>query len=94
MENIRKSLPETSVWSNRAGAWGDKESGPLDWFGNGIKGEFEGIDVMLPDGYDEWLTRVYGNYMELPPEEKRIPHHNTTLVDFDKPYKFYTSNNK
>ena len=25
--------------------------------------------------YDKYLTRLYGNYMQLPPEEKRISHH-------------------
>lgn len=28
-----------------------------------------------PAGYDEILTNLYGDYMELPPEEKRCSHH-------------------
>ena len=31
--------------------------------------------------YDEYLTYMYGNYMELPPEEKRVTHRFTD-VDF------------
>lgn len=34
---------------------------------------FETIEVSVLDGYDECLTNKYGNYMELPPEEKRHP---------------------
>ena len=41
-----------------------------------IKKEFEGHEFFVPRDYDAWLTRFFGNYMELPPEEKRIKHHN------------------
>lgn len=37
--------------------------------------EFEGKFYKAPIGYDEWLRAFYGNYMELPPEEKRVSHH-------------------
>lgn len=36
---------------------------------------FEGKMYDAPAGYDEWLTDFYGDYMQLPPEEKRIAHH-------------------
>ena len=36
------------------------------------KGTFEGIEVPIPNNYDKVLTRTYGNYMELPPEDKRF----------------------
>ena len=37
--------------------------------------EFEdGVFLGLKE-YDKYLTRLYGNYMQLPPEEKRISHH-------------------
>jgi len=26
-------------------------------------------------GYDDYLTRVYRNYMQLPPKEKQVTHH-------------------
>ena len=35
------------------------------------KAKFEDMDVKIPNNYDKVLTRLYGNYMELPPEEKR-----------------------
>lgn len=40
-----------------------------------IKVEFEGELFNAPVGYDEYLTNLYGKYMELPPIEKRITHH-------------------
>ena len=39
------------------------------------KVEFEGKKYNAPKGYDEWLTDFYGDYMKLPPEEKRVGHH-------------------
>jgi lipopolysaccharide cholinephosphotransferase len=37
--------------------------------------KFEGEMFCGLKNYDECLTRFYGNYMELPPEEKRKTHH-------------------
>ena len=36
--------------------------------------EFDGIKVMVTKHYDELLTNIFGNYMELPPESKRVAH--------------------
>lgn len=45
-----------------------------DWFGEVINVEFEGYQFPAPKGYDSYLREYYGNYMELPPENQRIPH--------------------
>lgn len=45
-----------------------------DHFDNPIKLDFEGYEFYAPKDYDEYLTRIYGNYMELPPENERITH--------------------
>ncbi len=37
--------------------------------------EFEGKNYRVPQGYDAWLKAFYGDYMKLPPVEKRTPHH-------------------
>lgn len=37
--------------------------------------EFEGRMYKIPKGYDKWLRRIYGDYMQLPPVEKRKTHH-------------------
>ena len=36
--------------------------------------EFEGHLFKAPGNYKAYLTRVYGDYMQLPPESERIPH--------------------
>ena len=38
-------------------------------------GEFEGYKFKIPKGYHEIMTNLYGDYMQLPPEEARVTHH-------------------
>lgn len=40
-----------------------------------VEVEFEGKFYKAPVGYDEWLKEFFGDYMELPPVEKRVTHH-------------------
>ncbi len=46
-----------------------------------VRVPFEGISVELPHAYDAILTRGYGDYMTLPPEEERV-NHDAARVDF------------
>lgn len=48
---------------------------PKSIFDSFIEVDFEGKKFFAPIGYDEWLKAFYGNYMELPPKEKRVSHH-------------------
>jgi len=43
------------------------------------KAKFEDIEVNVPSNYDEILTSLYGDYMQLPPEEDRYNHITETL---------------
>ena len=36
---------------------------------------FEGREYMSIQGYDSYLTTLYGDYMQLPPEDMRAPTH-------------------
>ena len=89
-EELFKSQKEGEYIANYCGAWGEREIMPKDYFGQGGEGEFEGLKVILPEKYDLYLTHLYGNYMELPPIEKRVSHHYTDIIDLEKSYKFYT----
>ena len=52
------------------------------WFEGVIEFDFEGKRFYGPKHYDEILRMVYGDYMELPPLEQRIPHHDLREIDF------------
>lgn len=80
--NILKKLSkfykyEKSKYVN-CSLWSDEYKNgnfPRSWLENSLRVKFEGIDVNIPAEYDKILTKIYGNYMELPPEEQRVMHH-------------------
>ncbi len=45
------------------------------WFAGCEYMEFEDDVFPVPVGYDEYLKNIYGDYMQLPSEDKRIPEH-------------------
>lgn len=55
---------------------------PKTCFENLIKLTFEDDTFKCPENFDEYLTKVYGDYMTLPPEEKRLKGHDIIKVDF------------
>ncbi len=48
---------------------------PKKWYQDFVMLDFEGEKYKAPSGYHDILTTTYGDYMQLPPEEKRITHH-------------------
>ena len=46
---------------------------------------FEDIEVPAPIGYDDILTRTYGDYMQFPPEDQLVSPHGG-VIDPDRPY--------
>lgn len=53
----------------------EKEIFKREWFDDHVLMPFEGFEVRVPIGYNAYLTHVYGDYMQLPPEEKRVTRH-------------------
>ncbi|MBQ3805598.1 MAG: LicD family protein [Prevotella sp.] len=46
-----------------------------EWFEDYEITEFEDTKIRIPCGWDIYLKHVYGDYMQLPPEEKRMSRH-------------------
>ena len=67
--------------ANYGGAWAEKEIHPKSWIIPLTKKRFEDLDVYIPGNYDQYLRQMYGDYMELPPVEKRVSHHNHAFYD-------------
>lgn len=45
-----------------------------EWFHDVIEIPFEDTTLIIPRAYDAYLRKLYGDYMQLPPEEKRVSH--------------------
>lgn len=48
--------------------------------------EFEGMMLPVMQGYHEYLSIAFGDYMQLPPVEKQVPHHDLVKLDLDTPW--------
>jgi lipopolysaccharide cholinephosphotransferase len=64
---------------------------PAHCFEQSIKHKFENMDVEIPIGYDEILTKTYGDYMSYPPVKERGEKNNQIFFDPDVPYTHYTN---
>ena len=58
-----------------------KNEYPKKIFEKAVYKDFEGYSLPLPVGYDEYLKIAFGDYMELPPPEKRKAHHDIIYMD-------------
>lgn len=62
---------------------------PRKAFDKAVYVDFEGYPMPVPAGYDEFLRAEYGDYMKLPPVEKRIPETKCSFYDLDNSYLKY-----
>ena len=80
--------------TNYCGAWGNKEIVDSDIFNKSKNYYFEGFSFTGPEDSDSYLRHIYGDYMKLPPKEKRISHHFTDVIDLTKSYTHYIQSEK
>ena len=88
-DQLHKSVKYSSHVSSMYGPRGSTELASKEVFDTLIELPFEGELFSVPEKYDEYLIGLYGDYMELPPPEKRITCHPVEVVDLEKPYTDY-----
>lgn len=73
-------LPFNFVYTNNyMHKWGMMSLGKFFFYKHEISSlvrmKFEDMEVLVPNGWHDALTRQYNDYMQLPPEDKRVTHH-------------------
>ncbi len=74
---------KTGKVCNIFGSWGmRRETFNKDWIFPLGEAEFETKTFPVPRDCHAFLSHLYGDYMELPPVEKRVSHHKIVELDF------------
>ncbi len=72
---LKKYPMDSSLYTgNMMGAYRTRELIPTAWYGESSYYEFESIKLRGIKEYDLYLKQLYGDYMTLPPEDKRRIH--------------------
>ena len=74
IDRMLLSINRGDYLGNLFGRWAEKEIVPIEWYGKNKRYAFEDTSFVGLEDYDKYLTRLYGDYMKLPPEEKRVAH--------------------
>ena len=82
---IRRKLYGQRKKKNVAEAWGSVTAVVPEavFHGDPVELPFEGEPFRVPPDYDGALRYKYGDYMQLPPEEKRCSNHGDMIIDLE-----------
>ncbi|ADL07282.1 LicD family protein [Thermosediminibacter oceani DSM 16646] len=92
IQNIHKRLENllrkydyynSDIVCNYLGAWGSKEFIPRKYVGEKKKIEFEGYNFSSIEDPVAYLSKIYGDFMKLPPIEKRKSHHAFSFIELN-----------
>lgn len=85
----RYSCSQSDLVCNHGNWQGRLEYTPREEYGRGTWSEFEGLPVCIPEQYNKYLVRKYGNWQEELPMEQQTSHHKFLKSDPFHSYKEY-----
>lgn len=68
------------------GAYRLGEIVPKEVYGEPVKLKFRDRYFNAPRDYHKYLTKIYGDYMQLPPEDKRTSGHDFVYVNLNQSF--------
>ena len=76
MDRALKAYPpeKSDVWMNFFSSYKFRDIMPKTVYGSGRKYPFEDTELNGPEDYDAFLKQLYGDYMQLPPEDAQNKH--------------------
>ena len=92
-ENLQSST-KISEYVRLTGGKPSERRIPAEWFSSTIPMFFEGVEVLVPQDYDKYLTQIYGDYKTRTLLENKIHDENNVeinayILDTEKPYNHY-----
>lgn len=69
-----QDVKKSKYIGNIMGAYRTREIVPAEFYGDGTMYPFEDMELRGLDMYDDYLKYTYGDYMQIPPEDKRKTH--------------------
>lgn len=88
-ERVITATHKSGKVKNYGGAWGDKEILDARILSQTTMLQFEGYMLPCPYYFKDYLHHIYGDYMKLPPIEKRVSHHYSEIIDLTNSYLNY-----
>ncbi|OCL95927.1 LicD family protein [Aliarcobacter thereius] len=82
-EKLFNTISKKEYITNTYGAYGIREVSPKYIFSDRILLEFENRKYWAPKEYDLYLKKIYGDYMVLPDESKRIGNHIHKIISIN-----------
>lgn len=82
-------VDESDIWCNFSNSLSKVEYASRFQYGEGTVAEFEGLSVVVPENYDDYLTQKYGDWHAELPKEQQAGHHHYIILDLDNPYTRY-----
>lgn len=85
-EGLVKSVPydKTRRVCLYCSDYGEREIYPKAMFEEYARTDFEGLQLDCLRDSDTYLSQLYGDYMQLPPEEERVSHHFCYFYDWHR----------
>lgn len=88
---LTKPFSDSFYVGNLGGAWRFREFMQKSFLGIPRLYQFENENFFGVESPDDYLKKVYGDYMTMPPVERRMSHHSFKYLDLDTPYTLYGS---
>ena len=85
----RYKVADSDIVCSHGNRYGAKDYMPKEIYGEGVYMTFEGVQARIPAKYDEYLTRLYGDWHTPPPMKEREVIHSHTVCDTKKSYVEY-----
>lgn len=63
-----------------------------EWYGKGSVSKFEGAEVIIPENFESYFTKKYGDWRAELPENEQKSHHKAYICDVTKSYTEYINN--